>query len=113
MKEIRKRQLFNYLLLALYICYYSESNFFFHTHTFDWGTVTHSHPYIPSGGHTHSQTQCLVIASLTNLIVTLTATFVVAVFFKVVWILYVAGILPAAKYIRLYCPLRGPPVSVL
>lgn len=112
MKEKRTRQLFNYLLLALYICYYSESNFFFHTHTFEWGTVTHSHPYIPSGGHTHSQTQCLAIASLTNLLVTFTAAFVVAVFFKVIRILDVADIFPVARYIRFYCPLRGPPVSV-
>lgn len=111
MKETRTRQILKYLLLALYICYYSESNFFFHTHKFDWGTVTHSHAHIPYGTHSHTQAQCLTIASITNLFITLTAAFVLTVFFKVIRILYVADISPVAKYIHFYCPLRGPPVS--
>lgn len=39
---------------------------FMHTHRgFDGNTVTHSHPYLPSGGHAHSQ-QALDALSLFN-----------------------------------------------
>ena len=33
-----------------------------HTHTYEWGSVTHSHPYSQKG-HNHSTSELLVIAA--------------------------------------------------
>lgn len=61
------RRIIGLVFLVLYMCHHLSFNFFYHTHYFSWGTVTHSHPYIPSGGssdHTHTPVQCSFINSI-------------------------------------------------
>lgn len=52
------------LLVVIYLLHHVSYNYFFHTHHFAWGTVTHSHPYLPADGgtgHTHTTAQCSLI----------------------------------------------------
>jgi uncharacterized membrane protein len=67
------------LLVALYMSYYLSTTTFYHTHTFSWGTVVHSHFYFPFGDqpvqHSHSQTQCVTIFLLCGLLLTVFAAF--------------------------------------
>jgi len=76
-----KRQLVNigkFMLLALFISSYISATAFYHTHHFSWGTVTHSHPYLPSddnpSGHTHTQNEYLVITLLSTIVLTIPVT---------------------------------------
>ena len=39
-----------WLMVVLFMSYYFSTTLFYHTHHFQWGTVTHSHPYIPFEG---------------------------------------------------------------
>ncbi|MGL5635894.1 MAG: hypothetical protein ACRDD0_03310 [Bacteroidales bacterium] len=55
------RHIIGLLLVALYLCYHASSSLFIHTHYFYWGTITHSHPYLPfedAPSHSHTQSQC-------------------------------------------------------
>lgn len=55
------RHIIGLLLVVLYLCYHASSNFFIHTHFFYWGTITHSHPFLPfedAQTHSHTQAQC-------------------------------------------------------
>ncbi len=55
------------LLVATYLFYFASTSLFIHTHIFSWGSVTHSHPYLPSDkGHTHSQNEIDFIAYLSS-----------------------------------------------
>lgn len=56
MKE-RTRQRFAALLLLLFVAFAAGRTLFVHTHVGPAGMVTHSHPYLPSGQHTHSAAQ--------------------------------------------------------
>lgn len=56
-------------MIFIFVGYYASSTFFVHTHHFDWGTVTHSHPYLPANaGHMHSAESCETIKNLSNAI---------------------------------------------
>ena len=97
------------ITLALFLAYFSGSFLFPHTHSYAWGTVTHSHPYLPSSHHNHSTGSLQVIEHLTHL------TFVVASFlffglYRVVlsrdYVDYKAS--PRASHFHAYS-LRGPP----
>lgn len=54
MKE-KARSIFAVLLMALFVNFVFSNIVFTHTHNdSQYGAVTHSHPYLPSSGHTHS-----------------------------------------------------------
>ncbi len=52
------------LLVAIFAMYYCESTLFVHTHQYLGGTVTHSHPFLPGGHHSHSATEFQTIHTL-------------------------------------------------
>lgn len=97
-------------LIALYMSYWASATLFTHTHTGVWGTVTHSHPYLPSSGHTHSTNALHIIAQLTNLLV-------VVGFFSFV-VLLATRFVGVGRQITIFiptllapdCQLRAPPV---
>jgi len=114
-----KRTLVNtgkWMLVILFLNYYISSTMFYHTHHFNWGTVTHSHPYLPFGktttNHTHTPFQCQTISVLSNII--LTCLVVAAFIFKLTQIKRIY--IPVYRY-KSYCPLifsplRAPPVLI-
>lgn len=53
--------------MVLFAAYYCGSTLFVHSHVTWQGVVTHSHPYLPSAGHSHTDAQYGLI-SLLNLI---------------------------------------------
>lgn len=54
MKE-KARSIFAVLLMALFVNFVFSNIVFTHTHKDGtYGVITHSHPYLPSSGHTHS-----------------------------------------------------------
>ena len=55
------------LLVALFTSYYVSSYFFYHTHVYEWGIVTHSHPY-SSSSHSHTANTLQLINCLANLL---------------------------------------------
>lgn len=63
----RFKHILGILFVTLYLCHYTANNFFIHTHHFNWGTVTHSHPYLPAEGsseHQHSAAQLHFISNV-------------------------------------------------
>jgi hypothetical protein len=62
---VKRKKILSLLLLALFVSYYANTTFFIHTHKFDWGEVTHSHPYT-SGTHSHSIYTLQLIDNLTT-----------------------------------------------
>lgn len=98
------------LLAALLMSYYAGATLFPHTHSYTWGNVTHSHPYLPSGNHTHSAAGLQFINNLTNLVFVLGFASVLLVIRPTVFV-FRAGEAPCV--VRLdapHCPLRAPPV---
>jgi len=68
------------LFLALYVTYYGGTNFFFHTHRFTNGIITHSHPHA-SGTHSHSANDLQLINIFTNtLFISATVLFLLTLF---------------------------------
>ena len=61
-----------WLMVVLFMSYYFSTTLFYHTHHFQWGTVTHSHPYIPFEGgmpsHSHTAEQCATIGLLSAIV---------------------------------------------
>lgn len=92
--------------------YYCESTLFLHTHNFTWGTVTHSHPYMPTGPHTHTSSECQTIQFLTNLLFTFSGTTFIAFIFRATPIFQAPRLHALAKYILENCSLRAPPAIV-
>ncbi|MEG2282518.1 MAG: hypothetical protein RSB93_04750, partial [Rikenellaceae bacterium] len=64
-------------MVFAFLAYYGSMTIFQHTHTFVWGTVTHSHPYLPSSQHTHTFAGCQLINLSSNALFT---TVVVSLF---------------------------------
>lgn len=70
-KSLRKRgrgNIIAILLTMLFAAYYSGSTLFVHTHFLGFGgrTVTHSHPYLPDGHHSHSSNEFDAIAYISD-----------------------------------------------
>lgn len=105
-------QILKYLLVALFVSYYCESTFFLHTHNFDWGTVTHSHPYMPTGSHSHTSAQCQTIESLANLLFTLVATAFIVATIRVIVLSATPDLRRITRRLVRNYSLRAPPVSV-
>ncbi|MEG2555913.1 MAG: hypothetical protein RSA53_07465, partial [Odoribacter sp.] len=105
-------QILKFLLLALFLSYYCESTLFVHTHVFDWGTVTHSHPYLPNSGHTHTAGQCQSISFLSNIFFTLidSIAFVVAV--RILVRQHIPCRCFSTRLVADNCSLRAPPASI-
>ena len=55
------------LLTLLFAVYYSGSTLFIHTHFINSGTITHSHPYLPDKGHSHSANEYELLALLCDI----------------------------------------------
>ncbi|MEG1644675.1 MAG: hypothetical protein RR279_02405 [Alistipes sp.] len=103
-------KILNCLLIALFVSYYAESTLFIHSHTFEWGTVTHSHPYLPGGGHSHTAGACQTIHSLNTILFTLIAAFALSVPIVVCFLLHPLCLQSVAKHIVENCSLRAPPL---
>ena len=110
------------LLLVLFISNYISVTAFHHTHYFSWGTVTHSHPYLPfdkspegHANHTHhTQGECVLISILSNIvltggIITLTLSLSNRLFIRKIhtWV----GCYKSYAY-SVFSPLRAPPATV-
>lgn len=57
-----------FAVVALFLSYYGGATLFTHTHSFEWGEVTHSHPYMPSGAHSHTAAGVQLIHSLSSVL---------------------------------------------
>lgn len=98
------------LLAALFMSYYAGATLFTHTHSFEGGSVTHSHPYVPSGNHTHSAASIHLINTLT-LAGALLGVAVTLATVAVADVTYVVRALRRVIHTKLlHCPLRAPPV---
>lgn len=66
------------LFLILFVCYYSGITFFPHAHTHNHTTFVHSHPYKKdcngNANHTHTKGELILIAGLSNLLITAVIT---------------------------------------
>lgn len=105
-------QILKHFLVALFVSYYCESTFFIHTHYFIWGRVTHSHPYVPIGSHSHTSTECQTIESLTNLLFTTVATTLIVAVICVIAIYDPPFLQQITRSIGRSCDLRAPPVLI-
>ncbi|MEG1612154.1 MAG: hypothetical protein RRZ83_04080 [Alistipes sp.] len=105
-------KILNCAFIALFVCYYAESTLFIHSHTFAWGTVTHSHPYLPSSSHSHTAGECQTIHSLNNLLFTLITAVTLSVTVVVCYLLYNPHVQSVARHIVENCSLRAPPRSI-
>lgn len=69
------------LFLMLFLFYYSGITFFPHAHTHNHSTFVHSHPYKKdcngNANHTHTKAEVLLIAGLSNLLITASVFIVV------------------------------------
>ena len=68
------------LLLVLFIYYYVGNTAFIHTHTFSNYKITHSHPFLPGGHHTHNGEEVETIAFF-NAVVAVATPVLAALFF--------------------------------
>lgn len=107
--QVKTRSILTIVFVILFLSYYGGATFFTHTHIFKEGRVTHSHPYLPSGHHTHTSMGFQQIDHLTHF------TFVADVFsfvFVATEFQYIFG-LPISRHPRFtntpYCQLRAPP----
>lgn len=96
-------------LVALFLSYYAGVTLFSHTHTYSWGKVTHSHPYIPSGHHSHTTAGLQMIDNLSQLHIIASTTVALCAFMKLLTTL--ASSLHGLVVQRLisYSLLRAPP----
>ena len=105
-----------WMLVILFLSYYISTTMFYHTHDFNWGTVTHSHPYLPSNSeapsHTHTPVQCQTISFLSYLLLTL--SFVAAFFCNIgiVKKIYIRIYSCKSLFQPVFSPLRAPPVFI-
>ena len=105
-----------WMLIVLFIGYYASITMFYHTHYFSWGTVTHSHPYLPTNSevptHTHSPSQCLAISFLTNLL--LVATVFALFIYKATLVqkIYIRVQHYTSRFRNVFLPLRAPPLFI-
>ena len=109
-KMSKTRRILAIFLVTLFATYYCETTFFVHTHTFHWGSVTHSHPYHPSAKHSHDQIECQAISALSNITVCMVSVtapllFVPALIFSVEVPMEQAGV----QGVRVLPLLRAPP----
>lgn len=61
------RRLVASLLLALFVAFAAGNMLCVHTHVGPAGTVTHSHPYLPSSHHGHASAELETLAAFNSL----------------------------------------------
>ncbi|MEG0789588.1 MAG: hypothetical protein RR432_05235, partial [Alistipes sp.] len=76
-----------------------------------WGTVTHSHPYLPGNGHSHTAGECQTINSLNTILFTIVAALSLSLPIIICFLLYNPHLQSVAKHIVENCSLRAPPHS--
>lgn len=96
-------------LVALFLSYYGGATLFPHTHYLATGKVTHSHPYIPSGNHSHTTAVYQLIAGLSHLAFLAGGLFFLAVLTGVEFLFKVPTVERIVLYFSPHCPLRAPP----
>lgn len=65
MDKERRRRHIAALLLLIFAAFACGNTLCVHSHVnADGGVVTHSHPYLPSSGHSHSAAQLLTLAAV-------------------------------------------------
>lgn len=111
--KVKVQLILRVLVVALFLSYYCGATLFSHTHNYNWGDVTHSHPYLPSANHTHTTAGCFLIDVLSSLQFTQGA--------EIVFFVVVVGliILSVERKERIFhfsipqCNLRAPPINLL
>jgi hypothetical protein len=63
MKRRRAIRIVNYLMLVMYLGYFTGTTIFIHSHLFQNRIIVHSHPYTNSQ-HGHSESELLVLDQL-------------------------------------------------
>ena len=58
---MKKAKYISLLLLTLFVGKLVSDTVLIHTHTYEWGAVTHSHPYSQKG-HNHSTNELMAIS---------------------------------------------------
>ena len=105
-----------WMIIILFIGYYVSITSFYHTHYFAWGTITHSHPYLPSENdtpnHSHTPIQCQAINFLSFLLLTFSIASVVIFKSVVVKKIYVKTHNYKSLFQPIFSPLRAPPVFI-
>ena len=114
-----KRKLVNIgkgMLVVLFLSYYISTTMLYHTHHFYWGTVTHSHPYLPfdnnPANHTHTPIQCQTIGFLSHIVL---ACFMVAAFIFIptqITRIYILTYRYKSYSRSIFSQLRAPPVFI-
>lgn len=104
-----KRVAIHILAVVLFLSYYGGSTLFNHTHHYDWGDVTHSHPYAPSSSHTHSTASLFTISVLTTLLFIVGAAFALQGLFAFSHRFVEIAVKHIAYSHGRYCSLRAPP----
>ena len=69
-KRVLLKNLGAALLLLLFAEYWSGSNLFYHTHTFNGKPLTHSHAFPDADSPRHNQQQAQLVLSLSNIVST-------------------------------------------
>lgn len=106
----RVKDIFGWLLIALFVSYYSGATLFPHTHSYTWGTVTHSHPYLPSAHHTHSSTALQAIHIITSFVFALSAVSLVVALYATEFTLGSTCKTEADNLFKIHYNLRAPPI---
>ena len=104
------------MLVMLFLSYYLSTTMFYHTHHFYWGTVTHSHPYLPfdkdTANHTHTPLQCQSISFLSNILLTVIVAAVVICKTIIVQKIYARVYSLKSRFQQIFSPLRAPPATI-
>lgn len=101
----KTRAILRIALAAIFISYYAGATLFPHTHTYEWGKVTHSHPYLPSGGHAHSTVGLQLLDQLSSFLFIITGTGVFLLFL-VMLVVHAAPVCGLTK--RIFTPCFSP-----
>ena len=111
----RLRHIFAIVTMLVFVNFVFSNTVFMHTHSDGNQSYTHSHPYLPSSGHTHSQNAVSLIAGFNA---------VAAAFQSATPLIIQQPTVPSSTVDIIYCPLvcrgtiislalRGPPSSLL
>lgn len=100
------------IMVMIFAAYYCETTLFVHTHRCQGGGVmTHSHPFVPGSGHTHSAAECVFLSVAGNF-VSDTPPSTVCIAAAILSVLAVFACAPVRRHIaghHLFNSLRAPP----
>lgn len=107
------QKIFRILIVALFLSYYGGVSLFSHTHSYQWGDVTHSHPYLPSTQHSHTAAGCYLIDNLSLLQFTAGDEIIVFAVAAIFVLIFVERKERVFHFAIPQCSLRAPPVYSL